>query len=44
MRVLAVEFANKTSTGTNPVSDARQACFDSEHTLRLEETNRSHIG
>jgi endonuclease G len=40
MRVIAVEFPNVTSTGSNPVSDVKQACYDSEHTMRVVDTNR----
>jgi endonuclease G len=35
-----VNFPNLTSKGTHPVKDHKQACWDSEHTVRLDETNR----
>ncbi|MCX6124983.1 MAG: DNA/RNA non-specific endonuclease [Proteobacteria bacterium] len=40
MRLLVVEMPNMTSTGTNPVIDQDQACYDSEHMMRIEENNR----
>lgn len=40
VKFFVVNFPNLTSKGTNPVQDHAQACYDSEHTVRLEETNR----
>lgn len=40
MRLLAVNMPNKTSKGTNPVSDNAQACDDSDRMMRLSENNR----
>ena len=40
VRYFAVNFPNVTSKGTNPVKDHKQACWDSEHTARLDEKNR----
>ena len=40
MRLLVVEMPNMTSTGTNPVVDQEQACYDSEHMMRIGENNR----
>jgi DNA/RNA endonuclease G (NUC1) len=39
-KFFVVNFPNVTSKGTNPVKDQKQACWDSEHTVRLDETNR----
>lgn len=39
-QVLAVNFSNVTSAGTNPVLDRKTACQDSENTARLSDTNR----
>lgn len=41
MRLLVVDFPNLTSKGTNPVTDREQACYDSQHTMQLEEENRT---
>lgn len=39
-RFFVANFPNVTSKGTNPVTDHKQACYDSEHTVRLDEANR----
>lgn len=41
MRLLVVDFPNVTSKNTDPVLDHEQACYDSQHTARLSETNSS---
>jgi endonuclease G len=43
MRFFVVDFPNVTSRGTNPVVDHEQACYDSDHTVRLDESNRQAI-
>ena len=43
MRYFVVNFPNITSKGTNPVVDHKQACYDSEHTIRVDEKNRSAV-
>ena len=40
IRYFVANFPNLTSKGTNPVKDREQACYDSEHTIRLDENNR----
>lgn len=40
MRLLVTEFPNVTSQGTNPLTDTDQACYDSGHTVRIDESNR----
>jgi DNA/RNA endonuclease G (NUC1) len=42
-RFFVVNFPNVTSKGTNPVKDHKQACWDSEHTVRLDESNRQPL-
>lgn len=41
MRLLVVDFPNLTSKKTNPVTDHEQACYDSQHTVKLAEENRA---
>jgi endonuclease G, mitochondrial len=41
MRLLITEFPNVTSQGTNPLADIDQACYDSKHTVRIDESNRT---
>jgi endonuclease G len=43
MSYFVVDFPNVTSRGTNPVVDHEQACYDSEHTVRLDEANRQSL-
>ncbi len=43
MSFFVVDFPNVTSRGTNPVTDHEQACYDSDHTVRLDESNRQAI-
>lgn len=48
MRLLITDFPNVTSKNTDPVTDNDQACYDSQHTMRLAENNvipywRKHI-
>ncbi len=43
MKFFVVDFPNVTSRGTNPVIDREQACYDSDHTVRLDESNRQAI-
>jgi DNA/RNA endonuclease G (NUC1) len=43
MSFFVVNFPNLTSTGTNPVTDHVQACYDSDHTVRLEDENRQAL-
>jgi DNA/RNA endonuclease G (NUC1) len=40
MRLIIVEMPNVTSTGTSPIKDPEQACYDSQHTMNLELDNR----
>jgi DNA/RNA endonuclease G (NUC1) len=40
MRFFVANFPNTTSAGTDPVTDREQACYDSAHTVRLDEGNR----
>jgi len=43
MKYFVVNFPNVTSKGTNPVDDREQACWDSEHTIKLGENNHQAI-
>jgi endonuclease G len=47
-KYFVVNFSNVTSRGTSPVTDQNQACFDSAHTPRLNDSDtnalwRSHL-
>jgi endonuclease G, mitochondrial len=39
-KFFVVNFPNVTSKGTNPVTDHKQACLDSEHTMKIADTNK----
>jgi len=42
-KYFVVNFSNVTSTGTSPVKDQNQACFDSAHTPRLNESDSNAL-